>query len=421
MQQQTLTIKPNQNVRVISVSGDLRVAGWERNELMAKTDGDVLNLASGTDPIAISCDGDLILYLPRGAALQVERVAGDASFQALQGPVTLGPVSGDLTMNDLGAVTLGTVQGDASLRNVGALSAENISGDFVLRGGHGVCAIDAVGGDASLRDVDGMVTIQNVGSDLYVRNVRAAVNVTAGADVALYVDPKPGQTYDVTAGADLIVRISLEPNVKIHLNSGSPESIQVDFPGVEIPEDCSECTVVIGTETEGMAEMLLTAGDDLLVTSQADPWESAADFGKGMGDGVEWPLPPDFSERINRRLQDAMERTRTRLTEQAATRLEEASRRAENAGQRASIRVEAAMRRAEAKARAAEVRARRGQANMQANINIGRWRWDLTPNGPVQTSTPVSDDERLTILKMLQEKKISIQEAEQLLAALEGK
>jgi len=75
------------------------------------------------------------------------------------------------------------------------------------------------------------------------------------------------------------------------------------------------------------------------------------------------------------------------------------------------------MRRAEAKARAAEVRARRGQAN----VKIGRWNWDITPHGPVEAAAPVSDDERLTVLKMLQQKKISIEEAEKLLAALEGK
>ena len=109
MQQQTITVSPNPNVTVHNVSGDLRVAGWERNELMAKTDGDVLDLVAGSDPITISCDEDLILYLPRGANLQVEQVAGDASLQALHGPVTLGPVSGDLTMNDLGPVTLAQV------------------------------------------------------------------------------------------------------------------------------------------------------------------------------------------------------------------------------------------------------------------------------------------------------------------------
>jgi hypothetical protein len=244
--------------------------------------------------------------------------------------------------------------------------------------------------------------------------VHGAVNVNAGADVALYLEPLPGLTYDITAGDDLILRLAPETNVKLHLTAGSSDSIHVDFPGVVIPEDCSGCEVVIGRETDDMAAMLLTSGSDLLVTSQADSWESAADFGVGMGDGKDWNFPPfelpdDFSERINRRVQAAMER--------AQSHLEAANRRAESTGHRASIKIEAAMRRAEAKARAAEVRARRGQAN----IHIGRWNWEVTPQGPDQASAPVSDDERLAILKMLQAKKITLGEAEKLLAALEGK
>jgi hypothetical protein len=134
-----------------------------------------------------------------------------------------------------------------------------------------------------------------------------------------------------------------------------------------------------------------------------------------MRDGGDWNFPPfelpeDFTERINQRVQAAMER--------AQSHLEAANRHAETAGHRASIKIEAAMRRAEAKARAAEVRSRRGQAA----IRVGRWNWDVTPHGPVQSSSaPISDEERLSILKMLQEKKISVEEAEKLLAVLEGK
>ena len=414
MKQQTVPVNPNASVLVNNVQGDLRVAGWERNELMVKTSGSILELASDADPITVSCDEDLILYLPHGASLKVEKISGDASLQALSGPVTLGPVKGDLTIKDLGPVTLGVVSGDASLRNIGALNAETITGDFTLRGGGGVCAVDSIGGDASIRDIDGMVAIESVGSDLYVRNVHAAVNVKAGADVALYLEPLPGLTYDIIAGDDLILRLSPDTHVKLHLTSGSPDSIHVDFPGVSVPEDCSGCEVVIGSEAEGIAKMLLTAGDDLLVTSQADSWETAADFGVGMRDGSEWNFPPfelpdDFSERINRRVQAAMER--------AQAHLETANRHAETAGKRASIKIEAAMRRAEAKARAAEVRSRRGQAD----VHIGRWKWDANPHQAAQTSAPVSDEERLSILKMLQEKKITIEEAEKLLAALEGK
>jgi hypothetical protein len=36
------------------------------------------------------------------------------------------------------------------------------------------------------------------------------------------------------------------------------------------------------------------------------------------------------------------------------------------------------------------------------------------------TNPPVSDEERMTILKMLQEKKITSEEADKLLVALEG-
>jgi hypothetical protein len=404
MQQQTVPVSSTPNVVIESIPGDLRVAGWDRSEIMVKTDGDKLKISSEMDPLVVSCDEDLIMYAPRGIKLKVEKVAGDAILQALNGPVTLGPVAGDLTMNDLGPVSMDTIAGDASLRNIGALNAENINGDFTLRGGHGVCAVEKVGGDGSIRDVDGMLTIDNVGSDLYVRNVRGAVTVKAGADVAFYVSPVAGQIYDVNAGDDLIVRLSPDTSVTLHLTVDSPDSIQVDFPGVVIPENCTTCEVVLGEQKEGMAEMLLTAKGDLLVTSQADPWESAADFDSGNWHIPPIPvLPPDFSERINRRVQASMER--------AQVHIEAASRRTE-------AKIQAAMRRAEMKARAAEVRGRRGA---HFNVNVGRWNWDISPHGPTEGSEAVSDDERLIILRMLQEKKISLAEAEKLLAALESK
>jgi hypothetical protein len=407
MQQQTLPARAASNIVIESIPGDLRVAGWDRSEIMVKTDGDALQISSEGDPIVISCNEDLILYAPRGANVKVEKVAGDAILQALHGPVTLGPVSGDLTMNDLGPITLETISGDASLRNIGALNAETISGDFTLRGGHGICAVGNVGGDGSIRDVDGILTIESVGSDLYVRNVHAAVTVKAGADVAFYVSPVPGQIYDVTAGGDLIVRLAPDANIKLHLTADSPESIHVDFPGVKLPEDCTSCEVTIGEQSKDTAEMVLTSSGDLLVTSQADPWESAADFDSGDWHIPPIPpipsLPPDFSERINRRVQASLER--------AQVHIEAASRRTE-------AKVQAAMRRAEMKARAAEVRGRRGA---KFNVNVGRWSWDVSPHGPVETGEAISDDERLIILRMLQEKKISLAEAEKLLAALEGK
>jgi len=394
MEQKTLTVGANAALVVRPVPGDLRVAGWERSEIMAKTDGEVLDITTQGDQITISCDEDLILYLPRRSPLTVEGVSGDASLQALSGAVTLGPVAGSLTLRDAGDIILDTVAGDLSLRMVGSLKVGSVSGDFALRGGRGDCTVGSIGSDASLRDVEGKVALDHVGSDLYVRAVGSGVKVVAGSDATLYLDPLPGQEYTITAGDDILLRLPPDANVELHLTGGSAGSIHVDFPNVKLDEESQTQTVTLGS---GAAKITLTAGDELVVTSRAERWESAADFGVGLLDGVEViippipPLPPDFSERINRRLEAAMER--------------------------AHRKAEVAMRRAEVKVRAAEARSRR----MQAHMRVGPWKWDLTPHGPVEKGAPVSDEERLAVLRMLQEKKITLEEAEKLLAALEGK
>jgi hypothetical protein len=96
---------------------------------------------------------------------------------------------------------------------------------------------------------------------------------------------------------------------------------------------------------------------------------------------------------------------------------ERISRQVEQATSRAAKRAEEAARRAE---RHAERQARRwGGAGKS-----GPWSWEFNSSGipkpPPPPSEPVADEERMAILKMLQEKKITSEQAEQLLRALEG-
>ena len=157
MRTEIITTNAAPNILVRAIPGDLRVAGWDRNELMAKTDGDSLELASASDPILIVCNEDLILYMPRGACLKVESIAGDASLQAINGALDIGPVAGDLSLHDLGRLTLADVSGDVSIHNVSGLHAGTISGDFTLRSCTGDCIVESIGSDASIRDVNGAV------------------------------------------------------------------------------------------------------------------------------------------------------------------------------------------------------------------------------------------------------------------------
>jgi hypothetical protein len=71
-----------------------------------------------------------------------------------------------------------------------------------------------------------------------------------------------------------------------------------------------------------------------------------------------------------------------------------------------------------------ERHAERQARHWRGNMKSGPWNWEFNsqnaPTPPSPPSEPVAEEERMAILKMLAEKKITAEQAEQLLNALEG-
>ena len=97
------------------------------------------------------------------------------------------------------------------------------------------------------------------------------------------------------------------------------------------------------------------------------------------------------------------------VSERETTRAQEKMRRAQEKLER---KLEAAQRQRE---KAADRRTR-GAGRQSWSFD-----WPSPPPAPAPPKEPVSDEERLMILRMLEQKKITLEEAEQLLAALEDK
>jgi hypothetical protein len=354
---------------------------------MAKTDGNRLEQSSSENTVEISCDSDLILYVPSEASLSINSIRGDADLRALSGFSKIDSIGGDL-----------------SLRNVGPMEISNIGGDLSLRGCSGDFFAKNIGADASLREVQGSINIDHVGSDLYLRGAKGDVAINAGSDAVLYLQPKSAVKYAINAGSDVLLRLPAQLDAELVLQGGSAESIRVDLPDVEAFQEENIRTFVLGS---GLAKISVVAGHDVVVTSRADEWESMAEFdGYAREDaytsGEISGLPADLHDRINRKVQEATMR---------------AAERSVRAQEKAQARADAAMRRAEHKMRAHDRRMKAG------GVFIGRWQnaSEAPANPASPANQPVSDEERLTILRMLQEKKISMEDAEKLLSALEGK
>lgn len=356
------TISAGQTPKIIieSIGGDLSLVGWESGEILVKGDDEELRCEQNGEEVTISCDGDLSIRVPKAASVAIQKIAGDASIRGVAGGIELKEIGGDLSIRDVESAAVGTVREDFSLRGAG--------GHLSVRNAYG---------DVSIREVEGNVSLESVADDLALRDVRGNVSANVGEDVILYLDPRPGNNYAITAGEDILLVMPAGANATLTLNA---DEIDVDWKSVEKDEEATARVVTLG---DGSANVTMNAGGDIRVSDRSDAGESAEDFGNFAGLGFDWS---GFGERISRRVEQ--------VTRRAAKKAEEAARRVERIGRRAGARV---------------------------NVGAGRWDWDSTPKGaPIPPKPQATEEERLAILKMLQEKKISAEEADKLLAALEG-
>jgi hypothetical protein len=361
-----ITLSPGSRIRIESVSGNLRLVGWDNDEILVKPDDEqALAVEHHDDLVSIICRDDLSLNVPHHASFHIQAVDGDLSVRNLTGMLDVDSVDGDVALREVGKVVIGTV-----------------GSDFSLRGAKGDVHIKSIGGDASLREVDGSLMLDSVSDDLAVRGVGGNLNVNVDEDVVVHLDPKPGQEYYVLAGDDILLVLPPDVNATLSLRG---DNINVDWTGIE-PEDTTSRTVVLG---EGAAKINLNAGGDLVVTGRPDAAESASEYGNFAGMMFDWG---DFGRNLGQSI----------------------SRRAAEAAERAARKAEATARRTER------------QLERQFGKHAGRrgarlsWSWDSGQMPKASKADPVSDEERMTILRMLAEKKITSEEAEKLLSALEG-
>lgn len=363
----TISAGRSPRIKLDVISGDLSLVGWEGDDILLKADEEALNVSHTGDEVKVSCNDDLSMRVPKGASVTISKIGGDASIRGV-----------------LGGIDLKEIDGDLSVRDVNSVAIETVHSDFSLRGAKGSLSVRKADGDVSIRDVEGSVSLDSISDDLALRDVRGNVSANVGEDVVMYLNPQPGNAYAVNAGDDILLVMPPKTNAMLTL---SADEIEIDWEGVENDEDATSRVITLG---DGSAVVTLNAGGDIRVSNRSDAGESAEDFGNFAGMGMDWS---GFGERISRRVEQ--------VTARAQRKADEAIRRAEQS-----------MRDAEKKA------SRRGA---KAVLSVGRWNWDISPKGvPIPSKHQASDEERMAILKMLQEKKITAEEAEKLLAALEG-
>jgi hypothetical protein len=370
-------LKPDAEIFVTSIAGDLVIEGSVEAGLKVRGDNPRLNVESDGSRVTVSANGDCRLRVPVGVRLHVDSVDGDAMIKMLEAPLTISHIGGDLTIRDTASIKIKSIGGDLELKRInGKAHIASVGGDFNVLGISDVLSAHSVGGDVLIKGAADSCTIDSIGSDL-----------------VLNIDFNPASRYEFSVGNDVLGRVPAHANVRFTVPENTETMIEI--PGVRSKTDGDNDIYIVG---DGDAKVQFkVVGNELKLVDSS--------FGDSMDEIFETAVPDDLDEVINARISEQIEAIQDRLHRET----DKIRRHAERTAERV-------------KQHAARSRSWGFQWDFSDKPKRGGVGFDA-PNDKAKRempSEPVTDQERMAILKMVEEKKITVEEAARLLSALEG-
>lgn len=368
MKKNSLDVNENTKVRIESIGGDLRISGHKGSKLEAQApEYGELKVDQDGDLITVSARSAVLLNLPVSTPVTIERVGGDVRMTGLSETVVIQSIGGDL-----------------GLRRIGKAEIQWVGGDLTIRKMEGDLVVEQVGGDAVIEKVDGVVRCSAIGGDLFLQSVQGVVDVSVGGDASVSVVPQADAVSRVIAGGDISCYIPEGASASVRVNVGG-EMILVEPGEFEEAEDG-----VVFRLGDGQGDVELTTGADLWLrvgeyeTRYADDW--AADMRRHAKSSA-----AEMEARVGAIVEGAFAFDADRIGERVRRSVSKARRKAEKARKRAI--------------------SNGVYDGKNVRISFGKFG---------SKSVEISEEERMTILQMVEQGKINVEEAEKLLSALEG-
>jgi hypothetical protein len=410
------------------------------------------------------------VYMPAATPVQVGEAKGNLSATGISS-LAAQQIRGGLKLSDVGEASLaevyggvkarglkslsvaGTIFGGAGLRNVGSVDLQNVRGSLVARsvgrlrgsriGGsltakdvEGSLNVDEVGGNATLKNVGAEVALGQVAGNLTGKNLNGGAKVpTIGGNLVLSGEIGPARSYRFDARGNAILRLPEGANASLTLTAGGKFIISTELTG-----EVREGRTLTGTIGDGGAEIAVEARGNVILggkdgtrieveagaaeefVRQIEEGLSAIDLdaiGRQVGaemeeamsrlqvklEGVDWETVGARAQQATERAMEQLQRNMDRMAARAARQQERFERRMEREKLRAMQR--------------AQKRHMRDRGEADAEFALG----DDPAKEPHEEYAaepgPDLDEERLSILRMLEQGQIAPEEAEMLLDALQ--
>lgn len=363
------------HITVAEVQGNLVVRGSEERRIR-------LHLTGGAGDAAVEREGeaftltaqaDCTITCPPGTTLAVELVQGNLKVENVQGPVRVGVAQGNLTLRSVGPTELEQVFGNLDARQVaGELRVQIVRGNAQVHQGAEPLGMDQVNGNLVAAGLRGGLRAEKVGG-----NARLGPPFVAG------------QAYRLSSNGNLALRIPADASLRVALRASG--GVRSHVPGLALEEREGELTGILGSgdaslEAQASGRISLWPGEEERVEEPSLAWVAEVE---GLGVQIEARIAEAMAE-MEARLEESLGRVDS---EEIRRQMGRARQAAERDAERARMRAERAER---------------------------RWQRASGRRPRARQERP-TDEERMRVLRMVEEGKITPQQGADLLAALEGR
>jgi len=379
MFKQTVETSATPHVTVVESAGSLVVRGVDEERITVRADGEAEDviLEHERENLTLSADSDCTLTCPQDTILTIRAVQGNLRIEGVEGQINVG-----------------TVHGKFDLRAVGPTKVEQAFGNLHVRRAADDVHAEIARGNARVRGVEGTLSLGQVHGNLTVEGAQGGL--TAGqvrGNVRLGPPFSPGATYRLSADGNLTLRLPSDASIRLDLDARG--GVRSHIPDLVLEEDGDRVQTVLGS-----GDAILEAHVDGRVSLRSlDP-----EYGPAQG----FDFIPDLEglgAQIEASVAGAMAEMEVRLGESLG-RID---------GEQVRRRIE---RSAEQFRQSAEREAER--ARLRAERAERRWQ-RASGRRPRPKRPPATDEERMRVLRLVEEGKITPEQAADLLAALEGR
>ncbi|RLC81938.1 MAG: hypothetical protein DRJ03_17475 [Chloroflexi bacterium] len=380
------------HVTVTECLGNLVVRGADEERIAVHARGaeGEASLEQEGEAFTLKARVDCFLTCPPDTTLTVRAVRGNLKIEGVKGPVAIGTVHGNAKLRAVGPVVLEQTFGNLSVRQT--------AGDLSAQVARGNARIRQVDGSASLEQIDGNLAIEGVRGDLAASRVWG--NARLGPPFS------PGAVFSLSVGGNLTIRLPADSSLRLAFHAGG--GVHSRVPGLALEKIEGETQSILGNgeasleaQVDGRVSLRLSELGDHLADDL--PFDFVADM-EGLSAQIEAQIAAATAE-LEARLEESLGRIDS---EEARLRVERV---AEKTRQKAQKEAEKARRKAQHETEKARLRAERAER---------RWR-RASGQRPRPRSKLISDEEQMRVLRLVEEGKISPEQAADLLAAMEGR